>query len=328
MRILMMGTGPFAVPTFQSLLNDPAHEVIGLITRPPRGNRRKPPAPNPMEQVALDAGLRIEMPESIKSPESNQLLRDMNAELLVVCDYGQILSRENLSHAHRGGINLHASLLPAYRGAAPIHWAIYDGCQETGISVIHMTPRLDGGPLLAQTVVPIEPLETTEELEPRLAELGVPAVQDAIGLLASWDGESAIGTMQDASQVTKAPRLNKSDGNIDWTRTTEQIVNQFRAFQPWPGTFSHWIPENGGRALRVVLTHITAASRLASADTPPVPGTIIACDAHLQIATGDQAIEVLQIQPSGKKPMPIDAFLRGYRVQPGDRFGTPNELAD
>ena len=315
----MMGTGPFAVPTFQSLLASADHEVPALITRPPRGSGKKAPPPNPMQLVAEAAGLRVEMPDSIKSDEANALLDELAADLFVVCDYGQILSNENLAKARLGGINLHASLLPAYRGAAPINWAIFDGCKESGITVIHMTPKLDGGPMLVQTVIPIEPAETTEQLEPRMADIGVAAVNQSIEMLSTWDGEAKIGTIQDKSAATKAPRLKKSDGNIDWTRTADQIVDQFRAFQPWPGTFTHWLPsEEKTKPLRVVLAGITAV-----ACDPQTPGTAVATESGLHIATGDGAVSVEQIQPAGKKLMPIDAFLRGYRVQPGDAFGNP-----
>jgi len=320
MRIVMMGTGPFAVPTFQSLLTSPDHEVPALITRPPRGSGKKGPPPNPMQQVAEAAGLRVEMPDSIKSPEANALLDEFAADLFVVCDYGQILSNENLTKARLGGINLHASLLPKYRGAAPINWAIYDGCTESGVTVIHMTPKLDGGPMLVQTVIPIEPAETTEQLEPRMAEIGVASVNEAIATLTTWNGESSIGEIQDKAAATKAPRLKKSDGNIDWTRTAEQIVNQFRAFQPWPGTFTHWLPaEDKGKSLRVVLAEITATSCERAN-----PGTVLPSESGLLIATSDGAIQVHEIQPAGKKRMAIDAFLRGYRVQPEDSFGTPS----
>ena len=172
MRLVMMGTGPFAVPTFRALLASP-HEMLGLVTRPdkPAHRREKSPA-NPMREVALQHRLKVFEPESINSPEAQAWLGELAADLFVVCDYGQILSRDILSLARLGGINLHASLLPKYRGAAPINWAIYHGETETGVTVIHMTPQLDAGPCLVQHRTPIGPDETAPDLETRLAELG------------------------------------------------------------------------------------------------------------------------------------------------------------
>src|SRR5215471_7842277 len=164
LRLLMMGTGPFAVPTFEALLSSP-HQTLGLVTRPDRPAHRREKTPiNPMREVAQQHGLEVFEPASINSDEAYAWLRDRNADLFVVCDYGQILSREALSLARLGGINLHASLLPKYRGAAPINWAIYNGETETGITVIHMTPQLDAGPALVQKRVAIEPTETAPHL--------------------------------------------------------------------------------------------------------------------------------------------------------------------
>ncbi len=319
MRIVMMGTGPFAVPTFRSLLESD-HEVPMLITRPPRmarGNRKPPP--NPMEQVAIEAGLPIEMPESIKEPAAIELLNTLDADLFVVCDYGQILSSEALGAAKLGGINLHASLLPAYRGAAPINWAIYDGCEETGVTVIHMTRRLDAGPNLVQETVKIGETETVVELEERLAILGIDAIHKAIAILSDWDGESEIGEKQDPKLATKAPRLKKTDGQVDWTRTAQQIYDQFRAFQPWPGTFTQLL-RTDSEPLRVVLNQIAVVT-----DNQPhdfTPGQVVENKERFSIATGDGEIRIDAIQPAGKKQQTWNAFLNGYRLEPGCQFGS------
>src|SRR6478672_654673 len=206
MRIAVLGTGPFAVPMFAALL-DSHQEVAALITRPtpPAKGRQKSP-PNPMSDQAESHGLPIHAPETINGKEGLAVLRQLLPELLVVCDYGQILSPEALSISTLGGINLHASLLPKYRGAAPIHWALLNGERETGVSVIHMTPRLDGGPILVQRAASIGDEETQPELEQRLAAIGKEAVQEAIDMLEKWDRTSSIGTLQDAAQATKAPR--------------------------------------------------------------------------------------------------------------------------
>ena len=231
MRLVMMGTGPFAVPTFEALLES-SHQVLALVTRPDRPvhDKHKQSAPrNPMREVAQRRQLEIFAPESINSAEAILRLSDWRADLFVVCDYGQILSRRALALGRLGGINLHGSLLPKYRGAAPIHWAVFHGETETGVSVIHMTPRLDAGPVLVQRRLAIRPDETAGQLEPRLATLGPGAVLEAIGRLVEGD---TSGIPQNPTQATKAPRIKKTDGLIDWSRSAEQIRNQIRAWIP------------------------------------------------------------------------------------------------
>lgn len=323
MRVLVMGTGGFAVPTFRWLLES-EHEVIGLITRPPRG--RKPP-PNPMKTFAESeaSDLPISMPDSIKSAEAIAMLQEMPCDLYMVCDYGQILPQAALEIPRVGGINLHASLLPAYRGAAPINWAMHDGCTETGVTVIHMTPKLDAGPCLVKTVVPIEPKETSVDLEERLANIGANSVREAVEMLDAWDGVSPIGEIQDQSLATRAPRLKKSDGDIDFRRTAKQIVDQFRAFQPWPGLFSHWLRSDDKPPLRVKINSVAIANG-ESGSSPP--GQVVSTsDGRLLIATSQDLLDVLELQPAGKRNMSADEFLRGQRVAVGDTFGTPDQTS-
>ena len=331
MRIVMMGTGGFAVPVFGSLLTS-NHEVLALVTRPPRG--RKPP-PNPLRKAAEAAGVPIVMPDSINSDESMTYLSTLASDLFVVCDYGQILSADTLGLARLGGINLHGSLLPAYRGAAPVHWAMYDGCRETGVTVIHMTPRLDAGPCLAKVALSIEPHENAIDLEHRLAKAGVELVLKSINQLEHWDGKSPIGEIQDQTRASKAPRLKKSDGNVDWSRNAQQIYDQFRAFTPWPGTFTFW-HRRQGEPLRVALNDIAVASLEDTTGDSSIdstlaqemksalatPGTAIVAGKRLFVATGNGAVEILKIQPAGKKPIETESFLRGYPVAFGDRFGS------
>jgi methionyl-tRNA formyltransferase len=315
-RLIMMGTGPFAVPTFRALL-DSSHQLLGLVTRPDRPVHRREKAPlNPMREVAKQHSLEVFEPESINSPEAKAWLTEKAADLFVVCDYGQILSRETLGLARLGGINLHASLLPKYRGAAPINWAIYHGETETGVTVIHMTPQLDGGPCLVQRRTAIGPQETTAELEPRLAELGVSAVLEAINLLAT--GEATKMPPQDPKLATKAPRLKKQDGAVDWSRPAVAIFNQVRALQPWPKTYTYWQrPE--GEPLRLILEKVTPLpAREATAATP---GTVVeASKDALIVDCGQGTLQIDQIQPAGKRAMSAADFLRGHPVQPGDRL--------
>jgi methionyl-tRNA formyltransferase len=347
MRIVVLGTGPFGVPMLAWLLDAP-HQVRALVTRPtpPPKGREKGPV-NPMRQLAESRNLPVFAPQSVNVPQGQALLADLAPDLFVVCDYGEILSAATLAIAPLGGINLHASLLPKYRGAAPIQWALYHGEPETGVTVIHMTPRLDAGPILAVRRTPIGADETHPELEARLAELGVGAVEEALQKLAAWDRTSPLGEPQDARSASRAPRLRKQHGEVDWSRTAEQIRNQVRAFKPWPGTYTFW-HRAGHQPLRIVLDRVSvlglgvrAAARVTgwpsemgprTPSAPPpgqqapsepyAPGEVVVSDGkQLIVATGEGALSILAVAPAGKRHMAIDEFLRGYRVREGDRLG-------
>jgi methionyl-tRNA formyltransferase len=321
MRIVMMGTGPFAVPTFVALY-ETRHTIVALATKPLRTHRGKPVEPiSSIREVARQHGTPILDPDDINTPDSQELLAAYNADLLVVCDYGQILAPATLAAARHGGVNLHASLLPKYRGAAPINWAIYNGETETGATVIHMTPQLDAGPCIAQTRVDIADDETAEQLEVRLARLGARLVCDSIDQL---DSGNVKAIPQDASLASRAPRLKKSDGAIDWSRSAAAICNQIRALEPWPKTYTFW-HRSDGPSVRLILGPATVVERAAvgvTDDLSPQPGTVLEASAtRLIIAAGENAVMPSSIQPSGKRLLPIAEFLRGYHIKPGDRFG-------
>jgi methionyl-tRNA formyltransferase len=311
----MMGTGPFAVPTLRALYGS-GHEVLALVTRPARPLHGKSRAEaNPMRELAVEHGTRVHEPESINEPAARMVLASYRPDLFVVCDYGQILSSETLELAVHGGINLHASLLPKYRGAAPIAWALYHGETATGVTVIHMTARLDAGPAIVQLETAIGPDETCAELEPRLAELGAPAVLAAIDALAAG---TAQPIEQDPLLATKAPRLTKALGAIDWSRSAVALRNQIRALNPWPKTFTNWSRE-GHEPLRLILERASVAQIAHAA----LPGTIL--EAHgdrLLVAAGDGALAVELIQPAGKRVMAAAEFLRGYPLSSGERLSS------
>lgn len=312
MRVIMMGTGPFAVPTFRALLDSP-HDVSALFTRPDRPLHAKSRAEaNPMRELAESCGARVHDPQDVNAPHARMVLASYRLDLLVVCDYGQILAPQTLEIARLGGINLHASLLPKYRGAAPINWAIYHGETETGVTVIHMTARVDAGPAIAQTKTPIGPDETAAELEPRLAKLGVPLVIDAISAIASG---TAGPIEQDPAEASRAPRLKKEHGAVDWSRRAADIKNQVRAFQPWPKTYTFWRRE-GHEPLRLILlgVHVQPAGS-------GKPGTVLEAKGDkLVIATGDGGLAIDAIQPGGKRVLSASEFLPGYPVRPGEEF--------
>lgn len=312
MRLVMMGTGPFAVPTFRALAAG-RHEVLCVVSRPARV-RAKEPLP-PMHQATAELGLELWTPESINLPESVERLTALNADLLVVCDYGEILKPAALAATRLGGINLHGSLLPKYRGAAPVQWAVLNGDQETGVTVIHMTPGLDAGPQLAQRAMAIDPDETAGELETRLAPLGAEVVVQVVDELAT---DSASPRPQDNSQATKAPRLAKEQGRLDWQQSAAAIKLRVRGLHPWPRAFSHW--QVGERPLlRVNIDRVNVVDIPTNAVTPGTgsPGTSLDLPGKLVVATGDGALEILEIQPAGKRVMTGAEFARGYA---GGRF--------
>jgi methionyl-tRNA formyltransferase len=241
-------------------------------------------------------------------------LTRLAGDLLVVCDYGQILSAATLATCRHGGINLHASLLPKYRGAAPIQWAILHGETETGVTIIHMTPQLDAGPCVAQARVSIGDEETAAELEPRLADVGARLVCETIDAV---EAGTVQPLPQDAALASKAPRLKKTDGLIDWSRPAAAIKNHVRAMTPWPASYTFW-HRSAGPPVRLILGSMSAV------DGPGefVPGAVVeAAGKRLVIACGQGAVAPASIQPAGKQAMPVDEFLRGHPLRRGDRLG-------
>ena len=315
MRLIMMGTGSFGVPTFRELYKT-HHTVVALVTGPVRTHRgKRVAAASLIRDVAHQHGTPIFNPEDVNTRQSQARLREYEADLLVVCDYGQILSAGTLASARLGGVNLHGSLLPKYRGAAPINWAVYHGERETGVTVIHMTPKVDAGPCIAQARTPIEPDETAVQLEQRLAEMGAWLTRRAIDAVEAGRLEALP---QDPALASKARRLKKSDGAIDWSTPAAVIKNQVRAMEPWPKTHTFWHRQKGA-ALRLILGPVSAID---PNDSDAPPGTVLEAEAErLVVAAGTGAVGLHGVQPAGKRMMDVRQFLRGYRVRPGDRFG-------
>lgn len=301
MRLVMLGTGPFAVPTLRVLASS-LHELVRVVTRPPRGRRAEVP---PMEIAARELGLEVWQPDTINADDAIQTLCRLAPDLLVVCDYGEILKPPALAAARLGGINLHGSLLPKYRGAAPVQWAVLNGDAETGNTVIQMTPGLDAGPILGLDRVAIDPDETAGELEAKLSERGAKLVLRVVDEL---EAGTAQPQPQDKRAASKAPRLEKEHGLIDWSRSAAAIKNQVRALDPWPRAFTHW-RRGPGEPLRIILHRVQAVE---SSSPAALPGTVVESGPRLVIAAGEGAVEVLQLQPSGKRPMTASDFLRGY----------------
>lgn len=323
LRYVLMGTGPFAVPSFEAIrqqLGSAGDEIVRVFVRPlPPVKSRGGPPPQPVREWAESHGLPVEAPASINAPETVASLTALSADLLVVCDYGQILKPDALQAARLGGINLHGSLLPAYRGAAPVQRALLSGDRETGVSVIHMTPRLDGGPILSSRITPISNDETSGELEARLSGIGVDATLEAIAGLRSvesLDTPGPLGEPQNPANVSKAPRLSKAEAQIDWSAMGRQIDCLVRGMQPWPVAFTHAIVNENKPPLRVA---IRAARAETFAADPANVGRVLEHDG-LAIGCGDGQVIIERLQPAGKKEMSGLDFKRGHRLTVGQKL--------
>jgi methionyl-tRNA formyltransferase len=313
-RIVMFGTGDFALPTFVRLL-DEGFRVVALVTQPDRPQgRRQELIPSRIKLEASGRGVPVEQPEDVNADASLAGISGYQPDLFVTAAYGQILSAELLVIPPLGGINLHGSILPRYRGAAPVARAIQRGERETGVTVIRMTPRIDAGGMIGVARTPIGPDETAGELEGRLAEIGAPLVVESIRRLVA--GEAAV-LPQERAKVTKAPKLRKEDGRIDWTRPAQAVHDLVRAMQPWPAASTFWHPGEGSRLPVRLIVHRTGV-----VDAGGEPGRALEVGkGRLIVAAGGGAVALRIVQPAGKKAMPIEEFLRGHRVQVGDRFG-------
>jgi methionyl-tRNA formyltransferase len=313
-RIIVLGTGDFALPLFENLC-ETGHQVLALLTQPDRPQGRKQELiPSRIKQTALTRGISVLQPENVNDQESLEQIRQLGPDLLVTAAYGQILSPELLAIPRLGGINLHGSILPAYRGAAPVARAIQHGESETGVTVFRITPRIDAGGMIALARTPISPDETAGQLEDRLAALGAPLIAEAIAAVAT---NTASIIAQDRSKVTRAPKLSKEDGLIDWSLPAPAIHNLVRAMHPWPLSSTRWIsrdPSSKG-PLRLIIHQTRPVDRH---DQLP-PGTVAeAEDDRLIVAAGTAAVRLLVLQLPGKKPLPAADFLNGHRLLPGD----------
>jgi len=315
-RIIMFGTGDFALPTFESLIAT-GHSVVALLTQPDRPQGRKQElVPSRIKRAAAAKSIPIEQPEDVNAPESLERIRAFEPDLFVTASYGQILSAALLSIPRLGGINLHGSVLPAYRGAAPVARAIQNGETETGVTVILMTPRIDAGGMIAIARTPIGPDETAGELEERLARLGAPLVVEAVA--ARVESRATIFP-QDKTKVTKAPKLRKEDGVIDWSQPAQTVHNLVRAMQPWPVASTTWHPRLG-RSTREPLRLIVHKTAVVDAEGAAGEVLVASYDS-LIVAASEGAVAIKVVQTPGKKPLPIADFLRGHRIEPGDRMG-------
>ncbi|NJN98544.1 MAG: methionyl-tRNA formyltransferase [Anaerolineales bacterium] len=311
-----MGTPDFAVPALSALIaaasTGGGYELVGVVTQPDRpSGRGKQVTASPVKQVAQNAGLKVLQPETLKAEAAVTELTALQPDLMIVAAFGQILRKNVLELPPYGCINIHASLLPRWRGAAPIAAAIRAGDAETGVTLMRMDVGLDTGPMLARRAVPITPQHTGGSLTAELAEVGASLLLET---LPAWLAGQITPQPQDNSLATLAPRLKKEQGAIDWAQPALEIERQVRAFDPWPGTFTE-----GPRGQFKVLA--VEAMPQAAFPAQIERGTVFKHQGGVYVATGQGAIRLIRVQPAGKKEMPAEAMLNGQPELWGARLG-------
>jgi methionyl-tRNA formyltransferase len=299
MRLILMGTPDFSVAAFDALLAV-GHEIAAVYTQPPRpAGRGKKPRPSAVQAWAETLGIHVRSPRSLRGPEAQAEFAALGAELAIVVAYGLILPQAILDASARGCLNIHASLLPRWRGAAPIQRAIMAGDPETGVCIMQMDAGLDTGPVLRSEPIAIGPGETAGSLHDRLAALGARLI---VGTLAGLDGLTPHPQPEDG--VTYAAKIEKAEARVDWTRPAPEVDRQIRGLSPVPGA---WAEISGERVKLLLSTPVEGRG---------VPGEVL--DGALTVACGDGAVRLLELQRAGRAPMKAEAFLRGFPVPPGD----------
>ncbi|MEX0318490.1 MAG: methionyl-tRNA formyltransferase [Ruegeria sp.] len=301
MRVIFMGTPDFSVPVLDALV-EAGHEIAAVYCQPPRpAGRGKKERPTPVHARAEALGLEVRHPASLKSEEEQQAFAELNADVAVVVAYGLILPQAILDAPAQGCLNIHASLLPRWRGAAPIHRAIMAGDAETGVCIMQMEAGLDTGPVLLRQATPIRAEETTAELHDRLSQMGADLIVQALSRLPELEPEP-----QPQEGVTYAAKIDKGEARVDWTRPAVEVDRQIRGLSPFPGA---WTEINGERIKLL-------ASRLAEGQG--APGQVL--DDDLTVACDERAVELLRLQRAGKGAQDRDVFLRGWPVPKGTRL--------
>jgi methionyl-tRNA formyltransferase len=305
-RVLFMGTPDFAVPSLAALASQATTEIqlIGVVTRPDKpAGRGRQLAYSPVKQFATEHGIPVFQPGPLRRPEALQQLRELASDLIVVAAFGQILPPDVLTLPRHGCLNVHASLLPRWRGASPINAAVLAGDPESGVTIMQMDAGLDTGPILAQRATPIGEEETAGELSDTIAQLGAELLVETIPY---WLAGEITPQPQNEAEVTVTRLLTKEDGRLDWTRPADELARQLRAFTPWPGAFTTW----DGRTLKVLRAHAISAPDNLRPGTCFVPPDT--ADGRLACACGQGALALEVIQLEGKRALPADEVLRGY----------------
>jgi methionyl-tRNA formyltransferase len=317
-RIVFCGTPQFAVPTLKHLLGNSDFELLAVITQPdrPRG-RGHEVSFSPVKEVALAAHLPVHQPEKIRAPEIQQLFEKLSPDFMVIIAYGQIIPARLLSIPKHGWINLHASLLPKYRGAAPVNWAIVNGETKTGLTTMRIDAGMDTGDILLQREVEIGPSETALELAARMSEAGAPLIEETLRGLVSG---KIISRPQNRADATLAPILKKEDGRIDWQRPAQEIYNRMRGFAPWPGAYTTFRGQICQLLAEPVSNQVFATQFSGKASV--VPGILFAeKNALFVFCGGATVLRIQSVKLEGRKQVSASEFAMGARLKSGERFG-------
>ena len=304
MKIVFMGTPEFAVPSLEALVAA-GHQVVGVFSQPDKPkNRGMKLQPTPVKLCAMVHDLPVYQPTKLRDGTALETIRSLAPDLIVVAAYGRILPQEILDYPKYGCINVHSSLLPKYRGAAPIHWSILNGDKETGVTIMHMAHELDAGDIIAQVRTPIGPDETVGQVHDRLARLGGELLVQATADIAAG---TARRTPQDPEQVTYAPMLSRALSPIDWQQSGQAIHDKIRGLDPWPATSTDILT---GQPVKVF------ASRLTGETTKKAPGTVLAAGKDgIDVSCGDGAVlRILELQAPGSRRMAATDYLRGHPI--------------
>lgn len=314
MRIIFMGTPEFAVPVLESLINS-RHEVVAVVTQPDRPKGRgKNMQFSPVKECALAHNIPVMQPVNVSVLEVIDELRAYKPELIVVVAFGQFVTKKIREMPKYGCINVHASLLPKYRGAGPIQWAVINGEKESGVTTMYMCREIDKGDMLLKDTVTLDPKETGDSLHDKLSMMGGPLLLKTIDQL---ENGSAVRIPQCEEESTYAPKLEKTMGNIDWTMDADRIERLVRGLNSWPGTFT----KIHGKTVKIWDCDVVRQETLTENQEAATPGTVIVSEKdQLIVKAGNGALSLRMLQPEGKKNMTVDAYLRGYPIAQGELF--------
>ncbi len=317
MRVIFMGTPDFAVPTLQQL-TDSECSVVGVVCQPDRpSGRGKKIRFGPVKRFALDQNIPVIQPDKIKDPAFLEALRSWNPDVIVVAAFGRILPQGILDLPFKGCLNVHGSLLPKYRGAAPIQWAVINGEPVTGVTIMLMDAGMDTGAILGQAQVPVSPEDTAGDVARRMAEVGGALL---VSTLQKWMRGTVVAQPQNESEATLAPMLTKEDGLLDWKQSATMIANRIRGLSPWPGAHTFVEGERWGIWNVQVVEEDNGVDVLSPREKPVVPGTIMGITKYaIHVQTGQGMLHLIEIQPANTKRMAVADYVAGHRLEAGMR---------
>ena len=312
MKIVYLGSGEFGIECLNAIENS-GHELVFVVTQPPNpAGRGRKPNPTPVARWAKKNEIPFIETDNANTPETIEKISDFQPDLILVIAFGQKIGSDLINLPPKGAINVHASLLPKYRGAAPINWTIINGETKTGISIITLSKKIDAGKILSQSQIEIEPDETAGSLHDRLAQLAVPLLMETIDKI---EVGTAVYIEQDDSKATAAPKLDKSIGFLDFSEPAQILERKIRGLCPWPGASANYISRKTGKSTRITI----AMAEIVTTEKPVglLPGRL---DENLNIICGENALKVTQIKPSGSALMEFKDFVNGRHTEPGDMF--------